>query len=93
MDIRDLEFDPDKRAQTLLMRGLDFLDCPKVFAGPHWQIEDDRQDYGELRYILFGWLDGRRVAIVWTPRNGRRRIISMRYAHVEEFAAYHRSLD
>lgn len=81
----DVEFDPAKRALTLAKRGLDFCDCAQVFAGPHFQFEDDRQDYGESRMIVFGWLNTKRVVVVWTPRNGKHRIISMRYAHAEEF--------
>ena len=88
-----LEFDPAKLALTLEHRGLDFRDCVRVFEGPHLQLEDDRQDYGEPRLIVFGWLDRRRVVIVWTPRGAKRRIISMRYAHAEEFAHFADILD
>lgn len=89
----EVEFDEAKRALTLRMRGLDFKDCPRVFAGPHLQYEDDREDYGEPRLIVFGWLNRRRVVIVWTPRGDKRRIISMRHAHAEEFANFADILD
>ena len=89
----ELEFDPAKRSQTLKHRGLDFLDCNAVFLDRHLQFEDDRLDYGELRLLVFGWLDNRRVVIVWTPRSQKRRIISMRYAHAEEFELYRGTLD
>ena len=29
---------------------------------------DERRDYGELRFITAGTLDGRTVVLVWTPR-------------------------
>ena len=89
----ELDFDPAKRILTLVNRGLDFLDCDKVFSAPHLQLEDDRQDYGERHFIVFGWLDARRVVVAWPPRVNKRRIISMRYAHAEEFAPYERNLD
>jgi uncharacterized protein len=39
-----------------------------VFAGDHFTAVDDRRDYGELRYITAGWLDGRFVLrVVGTP--------------------------
>ncbi len=85
MTIR-ISFDPDKRMKTLQARGLDFADAALVFAGETRQIVDMRRDYGETRYICAGWLDGRRVVLVWTPRNGTRRIISMRYAHDDDKA-------
>ena len=88
-----IEFDEEKRRKILIERGLDLADASLVFADEHVQIEDDRQDYGEKRYRVWGFLHNRRVSLVWTPRNGRRRIITMRYAHEQEHQAYFRSLD
>ena len=78
----DISFDSDKRETTLRERGLDFADAGKVFAGqPTATRADDRQDYGEDRFITVGYLAGRCVVVVWTPGDGGRRIIPMRYAH------------
>jgi len=63
------------------------------FANEHYQIEDDRKDYGERRYRVWGFLNGRRVSLVWTPRDGNRRIITMRHAHEQEHEIRFRSLD
>ncbi|PKU25259.1 BrnT family toxin [Telmatospirillum siberiense] len=83
-----LSWDEPKRAVTLAARGLDFADAGKLFAGDHFTQLDDRRDYGEPRYITAGWLDGRFVVLVWTPRDGGRRIISMRYGHADEEAEF-----
>ena len=80
----ELSYDPAKRAATLTERGLDFADAIQIFAGLHATLDDDRQDYGERRYISAGHLVGRMVVLVWTPRGDTRRIISMRYAHAKE---------
>lgn len=80
----DISFDPDKRARTLAERGLDFADAGWVFAGVTATVPDTRSDYGEDRYITAGYLRGRLVVLVWTPRGNARRIISMRYAHASE---------
>jgi len=80
----DISFDPAKRAKTLEERGLDFADAGLVFAGITATIEDDRRDYGEQRFITAGYLDSRRVVLVWTHRPRSRRIISMRHAHADE---------
>lgn len=59
-----------------------------VFAGPTLTVEDDRRDYGEDRFITIGFLDGTMVVLVWTPRGGADRIISMRKANERERALY-----
>ena len=88
-----IEFDEAKRLKTLEERGLDFLDCPTLFAGGYLEYEDNRFDYGEARFIAFGSLDNRLVAVVWTPRGEIRRIISMRHVHDDELEARKRTLD
>jgi uncharacterized DUF497 family protein len=77
-------FDPLKREWTLKERGLDFAEAAEVFSGVHTVERDGRRDYGEPRFISAGLLRGRVVVLVWTPRDGERRIISMRYAHERE---------
>ena len=84
----EIEFDPDKREQTLTARGLDFARAAEVFAGRHFTAEDDREGYGEARFITVGTLDGRMVVMVWTPRGEARRIISMRKANEREQTRY-----
>ena len=60
----------------------------EVFAGATLTVEDDRRDYGEDRFITIGFLDGAMVILVWTPRGGAYRIISMRKANERERAVY-----
>lgn len=88
-----ITYDLPKRAATLEHRGLDFDDAPAVFAGPHLEIEDDRKDYGEIRWITVGWLGDQLVAVVWTPRDDARRIISMRKCNARERERYEGRLD
>lgn len=85
-------FDPAKRERTLRERGLDFADAAEIFAGRHTVVADDRSDYGEPRYISAGWLRGRMVVLVWTPRGGARHVISMRYCHGKEEGRWRRHL-
>jgi uncharacterized protein len=79
-----IEFDPAKRALTLKNRGLDFLDARRLFEGRSLTIVDDRFDYGEERFVTYGFLDHVAVALVWTDRDGTIRVISMRKMHLEE---------
>ena len=86
-------WDDEKRRRTLAERGLDFADAAKVFAGRTITVPDDRRDYGEERNITAGKLEDRFVIVVWTPRGGDRRIISMRYGHADEEAYYQEEMD
>jgi uncharacterized DUF497 family protein len=79
-----ITFDPSKRAKTLADRGLDFADAAKVFAGITLEVEDTRKDYGEVRIICFGHLEGRMVVVGYTPRGAGRHIFSMRKANERE---------
>lgn len=77
-------FDPVKRDATLKERKLDFEDAKLVFAGLTYTFEDDRFDYGETRWVTFGLLQQRLVAVVWTYRSNARHIISMRKCNDRE---------
>lgn len=79
-------YDPKKRATTLTERGLDFEDAEIVFGGTSVEIEDLRRDYGEVRIICFGELEGRVVVIGYTPRGADRHVFSMRKANEREQA-------
>ena len=83
-----IEFDAAKRAATLEARGLDMARAEEVLAGATLTVEDDRKDYGEHRFITIGLLNGTMVVLVWTPRNGAYRIISMRKANERERRIY-----
>ena len=60
----------------------------EVFADATLTVEDDRQDYGEDRFITVGFLDDAMVVLVWTPRGGAHRIIGMRKANERERTLY-----
>ncbi|WP_237476895.1 BrnT family toxin [Lichenibacterium dinghuense] len=83
-----ITFDPRKRDETLADRGLDFLTAAEVFEGGTLDIRDLRRDYGEDRIISVGFLRGRMVIVVWTPRGEARHVISMRKADGREQARY-----
>jgi uncharacterized DUF497 family protein len=89
----EISYDASKRDRTLAERGLDFEDAVEVFAGPAIDLLDDRKDYGETRWVTYGLLKGRMVALVWTARGNGRHIISMRKANDREKKAYQEDLD
>lgn len=88
-----ITFDPAKRQAALNERGLDFADAAIVFAGLTLTVEDTRKDYGEPRFQTVGYLGGRMVMVVWTPRDEARHVISMRKCNAREKATYQERFD
>ena len=82
-----IEYDEEKRRKVLAERGVDMANAAEVFENEHVETEDDRADYGETRYRVWGYLRGQRVHLVWTPRDGKRRIITMYPTHEREHQA------
>lgn len=84
------EWDEAKAAQNLAVHGVSFETAKRVFSDPFaTERLDDREDYGEDRYILIGMVDGRILCVVHTLRNGTIRIISARGAEPHEKRRYH----
>ena len=83
-----ITFDPAKRDRALTERGLDFVAAATVFAGPTYDREDARRDYGERRILTAGYLAGRMMIVGWTPRGENRHVFSMRKANAREQARY-----
>lgn len=50
-------------------------------------VEDSRFNYGEPRYISYGFIDTRLYVLVWTPRD-KVRPISLRKANRKERKRY-----
>ena len=73
-----------KRQATLRTRKLDFADAEFVFAGPTFTFEDDREDYGEQRWVTLGLLRVTVLVIVHTETEDEIRVISMREADKDE---------
>ena len=89
-----ITYDPAKRDAALKDRELDFEDARTVFAGRYITAADARRDYGEPRFQSVGYLEGRMVMVVWTPRGeGARHVISMRKCNAREQKAYRQRLE
>ena len=86
--IMEFEWDGNKRRINLQKHGLDFADAYRAFTEDAFIIADDREDYGEDRYILLGLMRERIVVIVFTVRDDVIRVISMRQANKRERKSY-----
>ena len=73
-----------KRQANLKKHDVDFADAERVFTGPTFTFEDDREDYGEQRWVTLGLLGMKVVVIVHTETAEEIRVISMREADNDE---------
>jgi len=81
-----IEFDPEKDAINLAKHGVSLARAADLEILAF--IEDDRNDYGEVRYRAWGLIDSRAYCLAFTDRNGTLRAISLRRAHKREMDRY-----
>jgi uncharacterized protein len=78
-----------KNKANVEKHGLDFADAYKVFESPMLVKLDDREEYGEDRWIGIGLMDLRVVVIVFAePEENTLRVISFRKATTDERRRY-----
>jgi uncharacterized protein len=84
----EIEFDPAKDARNLESRGISFEEAARFEWHSALVVQDTRQDYGEPRYRAFGFIGNRLHTLVFTPREGGMRVISLRKANSREVLRY-----
>lgn len=85
----EFEWDEEKRKINLEKHKIDFAEAVKIYDGFVLTSESTGYDYGEERYITIGLLNGVEIAVIYTPRNGKKRIISVRRARIKERKSYY----
>lgn len=88
--VRDFGWNPKKRESNLRDRKIDFEDVKGIFDGYTFIRRSDR--HGEVRYQIFGYLQGREVTVVCTFRGALCWIISARRASKTERRKYYNRL-
>jgi uncharacterized protein len=85
MDREWFTWDETKAAANYAKHGVSFETAIEIFADP-FAIErlDDREDYGEERFILIGMAEGAILTVVYAECDGRFRLISARRAAKHE---------
>ena len=77
----NFEWDNDKNHTNIRIHGLDFADASQIFDEPMLVEIDNREDYGEERFIGIGFLKNFIVVIIFTePKEDTIRVISLRKA-------------
>jgi uncharacterized DUF497 family protein len=83
----EFEWDENKRLSNVQKHGLDFIDAIDLFDRRHAEGLA-RQVGGEMRWFVTGIVDGVFTTVIYTRRNEKIRIISMRGARKNERARY-----
>lgn len=65
-----------------------FRDAAKIFEGLTLTAEDDRESYGERRFLTLGLLEDQVVSVAHTESGERIRVISIRKATKHEARFY-----
>jgi uncharacterized DUF497 family protein len=87
------EWDEQKNRANIHKHGLDFADAWEIFTMPMLAALDDREDYGEDRWIAIGMLKSRIVVVVYIELDQDTiRIISLRKALSNERKQYEQIL-
>ncbi len=81
------QWDERKRLSNIAKHGFDFLRAYELFEEPH-VIVPSRRGRPEKRFLAVGKVSGRWATVVYTLRDGHRRIISMRSARDAERRIY-----
>lgn len=87
-----MDKDPEKERRNIAERGLslDLVELLDWTTALIW--EDRRREYGERRYCVLGFIDDRLHSVVFTPRNGKPRVISLRKANQREVIRYEKAI-
>ncbi len=84
----DFEWDEAKNRANIAKHGIDFTRAKEIFSGPTVNFLDHRRNYGEIRRVAIGLVEGREVYVIYTVRGEVYRIISARRANRSERRAY-----
>lgn len=91
MFIPEFEWDRAKATTNIVRHGVSFETAATAFDDPSFIDRiDDRDAYGEERWILIGMTAAGLLVVVHTQRGDRVRIISARYATRRELKDYER---
>jgi uncharacterized DUF497 family protein len=87
-----MDKDPKKERRNIAERGLSLDLAEQLDWATALIWEDKRNDYGERRYCVLGLIEDRLHSVVFTPRNGKPRVISLRKANKREVNRYEKAI-
>ncbi len=81
------EYDPDKSAANMAKHGIDFEQAQELWLDEA-RAEVESEGGAEVRWLLMGKIERRHWTAVYTMRDGKVRIISVRRSRANEVRDY-----
>ena len=81
------EFDPDKSAANKVRHGIDFVEAQALWDDPD-RLQVPARTQGEPRLMLIGRLGDKHWSAIFTIRDDKTRIISVRRSRTKEVERY-----
>ncbi|HEY7334931.1 MAG TPA: BrnT family toxin [Bryobacteraceae bacterium] len=85
----EFEWDENKRRVNLAAHGIDFVAAARIWEAPVIERPSPQTHHNEERFIAVGKLASRVIAVVFTWRGEKRRLISARAARRNEREDYY----
>lgn len=86
----EFEWDQAKAKSNLEKHGVSFFTAAAIFRNERLERVDDREDYGEVRWIALGRAGTEVYRVIYAWRNENRiRIISAQKANQDEREIYY----
>ena len=83
-----ITYDPKKNELNIEKRGLSFEKAGDFEMAGALIVEDIRKEYPERRFQALGYIGDRLHMLVFTWRNGKMHVISLRKANPREVKRY-----
>ena len=87
-----ITYDPNKNRHNIKHRKLSFERVAELDWDNVWIREDERIDYGEVRYTAYGMLEKRLHFVCFSETEKGIRVISFRKANRREVKSYEQQI-
>lgn len=84
----EITYDPAKDKENIAKHGISLREASRFLWRAAKMEEDRRKDYKEERFTATGFIGARLHVMVFTPRQGALRVISLRKANEREQKRY-----
>jgi uncharacterized DUF497 family protein len=85
----EFDWDDNKHERNIREKGYGFDLASRIFEGRVFEWENVRLDYPEVRMVAVGQVEGKFLTVVYTVREGKRRIIASWPANRKERLLWH----
>lgn len=90
LELADFDWDVGNKVKVLKRMPLEVAES--AFMGEPLIFYDERHSQNEPRWLLMNTVNRRAVALVFTVRNDKIRIVSARYMHKKEVRKYDKKI-